>query len=94
MTYLRSQAKKGEDPIATFPVLSGKPQNVKITGDTAVAEMDGKELKFAKIGQVVHPARVIYRFSIAQAYASPPSHACCSNWRARSGFWGTPSPRP
>jgi hypothetical protein len=50
MTYLRSQAKKGEDPIATFPVPSGKPQNVKITGDTAVAEMDGKEIKFAKIG--------------------------------------------
>ena len=47
MAFMKSHAKKG-DP-ATLPVPSGKPEDVKITGDTAVATMGGKDVKFARI---------------------------------------------
>jgi hypothetical protein len=47
MAFLKSHAKKG-DP-SSLPVPSGKPEDVKITGDTAVATMGGKEIKFARI---------------------------------------------
>lgn len=47
MLFLKSHAKKGEDP--GLPVPSGKPEDVKITGETAVAMLNGKEVKFARI---------------------------------------------
>lgn len=47
MLFLKSHAKKGEDP--GLPVPSGKPVDVTITGDTAVAILGGKEVKFARI---------------------------------------------
>src|SRR6185503_18400958 len=47
MAFLKSHAKKG-DP-STLPVPTGKPEDVKITGDEAVATMGGKEVKFARI---------------------------------------------
>ena len=47
MLFLKSHAKKGEDP--GLPVPSGKPEAVKITGDTAVAMLGSKEVKFARI---------------------------------------------
>jgi hypothetical protein len=50
MTYFRSTVKKGDDPASSFPVPPGKPQEVKITGDSAVAQMDGKDVKFTRIG--------------------------------------------
>lgn len=49
MLFLKSHAKKGDDPAAMLPVPSGRPENVKITGDTAVASLSGKDVKFAKI---------------------------------------------
>ena len=47
MAFMKSHAKKG-DP-TTLPVPSGKPEDVKITGDEAVATMGGKEVKFTRI---------------------------------------------
>lgn len=47
MAFMKSHAKKG-DP-STLPVPSGRPEDVKITGDEAVATMGGKEVKFARI---------------------------------------------
>jgi hypothetical protein len=47
MLFLKSHAKKGEDP--GLPVPTGKPEDVKITGDTATAQLSGKEAKFARI---------------------------------------------
>jgi hypothetical protein len=47
MVFLKSHAKKG-DP-SSLPVPPGKPEDVKITGDEAVAMMGGKEVKFARI---------------------------------------------
>lgn len=47
MAFLKSHAKKG-DP-SPLPVPTGKPEDVKITGDEAVAMMGGKEVKFARI---------------------------------------------
>ena len=47
MAFMKSHAKKGDPP--SLPVPSGKPEDVKITGDTAVAMLSGKEVKFARI---------------------------------------------
>ena len=47
--FLKSRAKKGDDPAAMLPIPSGRPENVKITGDTAVATLGGKEIKFNRI---------------------------------------------
>jgi hypothetical protein len=49
MVFLKSHAKKGDDPAAMLPIPSGRPENVKITGDTAVAMLGGKEIKFSRI---------------------------------------------
>jgi hypothetical protein len=49
LIFLKSHVKKGEDPAASLPIPSGKPEDVKITGDAAVAMLSGKEVKFAKI---------------------------------------------
>jgi hypothetical protein len=32
-----------------LPIPSGRPENVKIIGDTAVAMLGGKEIKFSRI---------------------------------------------
>jgi hypothetical protein len=49
MTFMRSQTPKGQDPLASLPVPSGKVENVKTAGDAATATVGGKDLTFAKI---------------------------------------------
>lgn len=50
LTFLKTHAKKGESPADALPLPKGKPTDVKITGDKAVATMDGgPELTFSKI---------------------------------------------
>ena len=49
MVFLKSHAKKGDDPAAMLPIPTGRPENVKIAGDTAVATLSGKDVKFARI---------------------------------------------
>jgi hypothetical protein len=48
LTLLRSQLKKGDNPADMLPVPAGKPQDVKMTGDSAVATLGGKDVKFTK----------------------------------------------
>jgi hypothetical protein len=48
LALLRSQVKKGEDPASALPIPKGKPENVKITGDSAVAQLEGHDVKFAR----------------------------------------------
>ncbi len=48
IAFFKSQAKKG-DPAEFLPVPKGRLQNVKITGDTAVATLQEKEVKFTKV---------------------------------------------
>ncbi len=50
MVFLKSHAKKGDNPADMLPVPPGRPADVKISGDTAVATVNGKEVKFTKIG--------------------------------------------
>jgi hypothetical protein len=50
MLFIKSHAKKGDNPADMLPVPPGRPENVKITGDAAVASFNGKEVKFSKIG--------------------------------------------
>lgn len=45
--FLKSHAQKGEKP--EYPVPPGSPENVKTTGDTAVATISGKDVKFDRI---------------------------------------------
>jgi len=47
MLFLKSHAKKGEDP--GLPVPTGKAEDVKIAGDAATAMLSGKEAKFERI---------------------------------------------
>ena len=47
--FIKSHAKKGDNPSDMLPVPSGKPENVKVTGDTATASLGGKEINFSKI---------------------------------------------
>jgi hypothetical protein len=49
MVFVKAHAKKGDKDGSTLPVPSGRPEDVKITGDTAVATLSGKEIKFARI---------------------------------------------
>ena len=49
MAFMKAHAKKGEKAADSLPVPSGRPEDVKITGDDAVATMSGKEIKFTKI---------------------------------------------
>ena len=49
MAFVKSHAKKGDKDAGTLPVPSGRPEDVKITGDSAVATLSGKEIKFARI---------------------------------------------
>ena len=47
MLFMKAHTKKGETP--ELPVPPGKPENVKITGDTAVASLAGKDVTFNQI---------------------------------------------
>jgi hypothetical protein len=47
--FLKSHAKKGDKPEEMLPVPSGRPENVKITGDAAVATLSGKDSNFTRI---------------------------------------------
>jgi hypothetical protein len=49
LTLLRSQVKKGEDPAGVLPIPKGKPQNIKITGDSAVAQLEGHDVTFTRV---------------------------------------------
>ncbi len=49
MVFLKNHAKKGDNPADMLPVPSGRPENVKVTGEAAVATLSGKEIKFSKI---------------------------------------------
>lgn len=49
MVFLKAHAKKGEKPAEMLPVPQGKPEGVKVSGDTATATMGGKEVTFSKI---------------------------------------------
>jgi hypothetical protein len=47
--FIKSHAKKGDDAAQMLPVPPGKPENVKITGDSATASLGGKDVNFSKI---------------------------------------------
>ncbi len=49
MVFLKSHAKKGENPADMLPIPPGRPQDVKVSGETAVATLNGKEINFTKI---------------------------------------------
>ena len=50
MAFMKARTPKGDKPGDNLPVPPGRPENVTITGDTAVATLGGKEVKFKKIG--------------------------------------------
>jgi hypothetical protein len=47
--YLKAQVPKGQDASGAIPVPKGKPQDVKITGDSAVAKLDGHDVNFTSV---------------------------------------------
>jgi hypothetical protein len=47
--FIKSHAKKGDNPADILPVPQGKAENVKVTGDAATATLNGKEVNFSKI---------------------------------------------
>jgi hypothetical protein len=47
--FIKTHLKKGSKPADMLPVPAGKPENVKLTGDSAVATLNGKEVNFSKI---------------------------------------------
>jgi hypothetical protein len=47
--FIKSHTKKGDKPSDMLPVPQGKPENVKVTGDSAVATLNGKDFSFSKI---------------------------------------------
>jgi len=49
MTFLKSHAKKGDKPGDVLPVPSGRPENIRIEGDSAVAALNGKDVNFTKV---------------------------------------------
>jgi hypothetical protein len=49
MAFMKSHVKKGDKAADALPVPSGRPENVQITGDNAVATLSGKEIKFTKV---------------------------------------------
>lgn len=50
LTFLKAQAKKGENPADMLPIPPGPPENVRVSGDSAVATVKGKDVTFAQIG--------------------------------------------
>jgi hypothetical protein len=49
MVFMKGHAKKGDKTTDALPVPAGRPENVTITGDAAVATLSGKEVKFTKV---------------------------------------------
>jgi len=49
MVFMKGHVKKGDKAADALPVPAGRPENVKITGDAAVATLSGKEIKFTKV---------------------------------------------
>ncbi len=49
IALFKSQAKKGDPATGFLPVPTGKLQNVTITGETAVAKLEDKDVKFTKV---------------------------------------------
>jgi len=47
--FIKTHAKKGDKPGDMLPVPQGKPENIKITGDSATATLNGKDVNFSKI---------------------------------------------
>jgi len=47
--FIKSHAKKGDNPNDMLPVPSGRPENVKVDGDSATATLSGKDVNFSKI---------------------------------------------
>ena len=47
--FIKSHAKKGDNPNDMLPVPSGKAEDVKVNGDTATATLGGKDVNFSKI---------------------------------------------
>ena len=50
MALLKGQTKKGEDAASVLPIPKGRPQNVKMTGDSAVAQLEGRDVTFTRVG--------------------------------------------
>lgn len=50
LVFLKGQAKKGEKPSDMLPIPSGRPENVRVNGDSAVATLSGKEINFTQVG--------------------------------------------
>lgn|SRR5262245_50580389 len=49
LVFMKSKVKKGDDPLDSLPVPKGKLTDLKVTGDKATAQLNGKEINFAKI---------------------------------------------
>ena len=49
IVFMKGHTKKGDKPTDALPVPDGRPENVTITGDAAVATLSGKEVKFTKV---------------------------------------------
>jgi hypothetical protein len=49
IAYLKGHIPKGQSAADVMPIPKGKPQNVKIDGDTAAATVDGKAVKFSRL---------------------------------------------
>jgi hypothetical protein len=47
--FIKSHAKKGDNPADMLPVPQGKVENVKLDGDSATATLNGKDVNFSKI---------------------------------------------
>lgn len=50
LAFLKARARKGDKAADMLPIPSGRPENVRITGDTAVATLGGHEIKFTRLG--------------------------------------------
>ena len=49
MTYLKNHVPKGQSGADALPIPKGKAENVKMDGDSATANVGGKDIKFARI---------------------------------------------
>ena len=49
VVFMKAHAPKGDKSGDGLPVPSGRPENVTMTGDNAVATLSGKEVKFTKL---------------------------------------------
>ena len=49
LAFMTSHAKAGDKPEDTLPVIWGKGENLKISGDTATATYKGNACKFTRV---------------------------------------------